>query len=243
MKVILNTVLLRIGIDMGCYCGIYGPLFKDGTFEYLPIPDFPDNVDNRKYGEYLGNSGKPLVDYFPESYRSKVKDLSIHFDPEFARYTYGDPTTPKQSLARLVKGDLLAFYCGLVGFPQSDVPTPPALYLMGYFEVTEAGHARRFGQIAIQDLFKSNFHVLHPGDDFGRLVLVKGGKRSRMLKKAYKISDLGKDRRGKGLFVLSKKLEHTFGKFTDLNAIQRSNPRWVDQSFVGKAADFIRHLD
>ena len=31
----MKTVLIRVGIDSGCG-GIQGPLFQDGTFEYIP---------------------------------------------------------------------------------------------------------------------------------------------------------------------------------------------------------------
>jgi len=34
----MKAVLLRIGIDTGCG-GIHRPLFKDGSFEYVPIPN------------------------------------------------------------------------------------------------------------------------------------------------------------------------------------------------------------
>ena len=34
----MQVVLLRVGIDTGSG-GIHGPLFADGSFEYIPIPD------------------------------------------------------------------------------------------------------------------------------------------------------------------------------------------------------------
>lgn len=34
----MKVALLRVGIDSGSG-GMDGPLFADGTFEYLPIPD------------------------------------------------------------------------------------------------------------------------------------------------------------------------------------------------------------
>ena len=34
----MQVVLLRVGIDTGSG-GILGPLFSDGLFEYIPIPD------------------------------------------------------------------------------------------------------------------------------------------------------------------------------------------------------------
>ena len=77
----MRVVLLRIGIDTGSG-GIHGPLFADGTFEYIPIPD-GQAVDERTYGNLVGRHGRKLIDYFPESMRNRMADQSIHVDPEF----------------------------------------------------------------------------------------------------------------------------------------------------------------
>ena len=63
----MNVVLLRIGIDTGSG-GIHGPLFADGTFEYIPIPD-GHAIDERTYGNTAGRHGRNLIDYFPLSMR------------------------------------------------------------------------------------------------------------------------------------------------------------------------------
>ena len=54
----MKVVLLRIGIDSGAG-GIHGPLFADGTFEYIPIPD-GQAVDERTYGNTVGRHGRKL---------------------------------------------------------------------------------------------------------------------------------------------------------------------------------------
>lgn len=59
----MQVVLLRVGIDTGAG-GIHGPLFKNGSFEYIPIPD-GWGVDSRTYGNTRGKRGCALVDYFP----------------------------------------------------------------------------------------------------------------------------------------------------------------------------------
>ena len=165
-------VLLRIGIDTGSG-GIHGPLFADGTFEYVPIPD-GHAVDERTYGNTLGRHGRKLIDYFPASMRNRMADQPMHVDPEFDTFTYGDPTTPKAGLRHLRPGDLLVFYCGLRGW---DFASDPALYLMGFFEVEKAGRATEFTKAELDRLFPHNFHVRHCRV-FERqkesLVLVKG---------------------------------------------------------------------
>ncbi len=37
----MKAVMLRIGIDSGCG-GIQGPLFHDGSFEFIPVPKYSD---------------------------------------------------------------------------------------------------------------------------------------------------------------------------------------------------------
>ena len=122
----MNVVLLRIGIDTGSG-GIHGPLFADGTFEYIPIPD-GQAVEGRTYGNTAGRHGRDLIDYFPASMRDRMAGQPMHVDPEFDTFTYGDPTTPKAGLRRLEPGDLLVFYCGLQGW---DFSSDPALILDG----------------------------------------------------------------------------------------------------------------
>ena len=98
----MQVVLIRVGIDTGAG-GIHGPLFADGSFEYIPIPDKfgGAGVDSRTYGTTLGRKGRPLVDYFPTRLRAKYKDQPIHFDPEFESFTYGDPSQLKSRLRLL----------------------------------------------------------------------------------------------------------------------------------------------
>jgi hypothetical protein len=239
----MQIVLLRVGIDTGSG-GIHGPLFSDGSFEYIPIPDcFRDKgVDKRTYGNTRGKRGRRLADYFPEARREKVFDQSIHFDPEFETFTYGDPTRPKALLRQLSEGSLLVFYAGLKGW---DFDCPPALYIIGCFEVARAGLATSFSQAELARMFQNNFHVMH-GDVFedqkDRLVLVKGTANSRLLKKAVKISSVGTDRNGRPIHRLAPEMQAVFGGFAGNTSIQRSPPRWVASEFTQRAAQFISAL-
>jgi hypothetical protein len=242
-----NVVLLRVGIDSGCG-GIQGPLFKDGTFEFVCIPD-NKRVSVHTYGNMVGRDGKPHVGYFAESRRKVMAEQPVHVDPEWETFTYGDPTTPKRSLRHLNLGDFLVFYCGLQGWDAEsgwNGERRPALYLAGYFEVALAGMAGEFEKRVLATEFGKNFHVRYPAvfkkqkDD---LVLVKGGAGSRMLQKAHCISAVGKDRAGKPLKVLSPKMQKVFGDFGGHISIQRSPPRWVDEAFVDKAVGYLKGLE
>ncbi|MGA2853550.1 MAG: hypothetical protein ABSE90_05420 [Verrucomicrobiota bacterium] len=92
--------------------------------------------------------------------------------------------------------------------------------------------------------FKRNWHVLNR-DIRDDLILVKGGRGSRLLNKAVKISadEKATDKGGHPVFVLDPKMSRHFGTFTDLNAIQRSTPRWVKPEFCKKAVAFLKTLE
>ena len=237
----MKIALLRIGIDSGSG-GIQGPLFKDGTFEYIPIPD-DSGKDERTYGNTTGKHGKKLVEYFPESRKAKVANQSIHFDPEFFTFTYGDPNSNKAGLRHLQQGDMLIFYCGLEGW---DFKSSPALYLMGYFEILAAGKAIDFTAYELKNHFSENYHVRHREiyeSQKRELILVKGSSKSRLLSRAICISNMGEDRSGKPLKVLSPEMQKIFGDFDGKISFQRSPTRWVKSSHVTQAAEFVRSLE
>jgi hypothetical protein len=241
-----QAVLLRVGVDAGCG-GIQGPLFKDGSFEFVCIPD-RQGVSDHTYGNMLGRDGRPVADYFPTGCRAAMAGQRVHVDPEFDTFTYGDPTPPKRSLRRLRPGDFLIFYAGLQAWDPAggwDRCRRPALYLVAYFEVAAAGTAGDFNDRELHALFSNNFHVRYP-DLFrrqkDRLVLVKGGPGSRRLRKALQISVDGQDRAGRPLKVLSPAMRRVFGEFGGLNSIQRSPPRWVSPDFVDIAIGYVKGL-
>jgi hypothetical protein len=235
----MQVALLRVGIDTGSG-GILGPLFGDGSFEYVPIPD-RRGIDKRTYGNARGRRGRRMINYFPEGRRQTMSGQSIHFDPEFRTFTYGDPTTPKASLKRLNEGSLLVFYAGLKGW---DFSCRPALYIIGYFEVRRAGLATSFTGAELRP-FRKNFHVMHASvfkQQKHGLVLVRGGTGSRLLEKAVKISSVGKDKAGRPLYRLSPQMQKIFGTFDGHTGIQRSPPRWVASEFTEQAAGYVRSL-
>jgi Nucleotide modification associated domain 3 len=125
----VRVVLLRVGIDTA-EGGINGPLFADGGFKFVPIPD-ARGIDERTYGNTRGRHGRLLVEYFPVMKRQRRQIQPMHVDPDFEAFTYGDPTLPKRGLRKLQAGDLLVFYAGLQRWPSDG--TRAALYIVGYF--------------------------------------------------------------------------------------------------------------
>jgi hypothetical protein len=82
---IKQVVLLRVGIDSGCG-GIQGPLFQDGSFEFVCIPD-KKGVSIHTYGTVRGKNGTAHVSYFPERRRSLMANQTVHIDPEWETFT------------------------------------------------------------------------------------------------------------------------------------------------------------
>lgn len=114
---------------------------------------------------------------------------------------------------------------------------------MGYFEVLAAGKAGDFSDSKRRNLFDNNFHVRHPmiyERQKADLVLVKGSGQSRLLKKAMRISTMGKDRTGK---PLAQDMLSIFGSFNGKISFQRSPTRWVDPAYVPRTVEFVRSLD
>jgi hypothetical protein len=216
-----------------------GPLFADGSFELIPIPD--NKGHGTTYGASKGKKGVALSEYFAPSRRALMATKSMHLDPEFETFTYGDPTPPKSSLRTLRPGDMLVFYAGLEGW---DHHSPAALYIVGYFVVEWAGVAAVAPEEQIRKCGE-NFHVKYEQvyqEQRDRLVLVKGGTGSRLLTKAYCISSLSKDRAGNPLKVISPEAQKIFGDFGGRISLQRSPPRWVVPQHVEQARAFVKSL-
>lgn len=219
-----------------------GPLFCDGTFEFIPIPD-DRMLDRRTYGNTLGRGGRPFAEFFPPKRQLRMANQPMHVDPEFESFTYGDPTPPKRGLRHLEKGDLLVFYGGLEGFGFKGAP---ALYIIGYFEVELAGLATSFSDSQIRRNFRNNFHVRHR-ELFERqkheLVLVKGGKGSRLLEKAHLLSETVTVAGKAPLKKITPAMRKIFGEFGGRHSFQRSPTRWVEDDFIQRSVAFVRSLE
>jgi hypothetical protein len=242
----MNIAMIRIGVDAGCG-GIQSPLFKDGSFEFIPIPENPDIISKYKYGSLIGRKGRPLADYFPPRRRDSMALSCVHCDPDWHTFTYGDYTGgPKSGLRKLEKGDILMFTCGLEGW---DFDSPPAIYLIGYFVVTIAGTVSEFSLQDIKTLFWNNAHVRGKRSkkdfttwDGSELILVKGSSKSRLLKKAVLLSNISRDSKNRPLKVLSLRMQKIMGNFGGKTSIQRSPTRWIDNEHVGKTAEYLLSL-
>lgn len=211
-------MLLRVGIDKGCG-GALGPIFEDGSFEYIPIPeDDPDSIETRTYSNTKGWSGKPFAYYL----HPRIKDSYLHFDPEFESFTYGDSTAKRNYLLKLDEDDLLIFYAGLA--PYRNDKYVEALYLIGYFTIERIID---FNQLSgkevekVAEKYSNNAH-LKRAMDYQNLVIVVGKpEKSRLLDKSILISYRKYDKLGRPYHAVSPQME----KLLNIHgSIQRSIP-------------------
>ncbi|MFB6360263.1 MAG: hypothetical protein ABEH59_02965 [Halobacteriales archaeon] len=157
--------------------GFRGPIYPDGRFEFVPIPEPAQTVESvPTYGSL------PLSIDVP----AELQDTPVHFDPEFAefgpgqRYTYGDPYGVKaRPLLDLEAGDRVYFYATLTSTgtgPSHDwIAEDWGAYLIGRFVLEQdplPGEAYETLPPAGRAVFANNAHVKR--DPFDAAVLLQG---------------------------------------------------------------------
>ena len=98
------------------------PLFSDGTFEFIPMPEDRDLAGGHpvRYRDLRSHRkpGRDLTEHIP----SRLWDWPAHSDPEFKTFTYGDnceTSARAVSLKRLECGDFLFFIARMVRMGES----------------------------------------------------------------------------------------------------------------------------
>ena len=161
------------------------PLFDDGTFEFLPIPDeeSPRAVRYRDLRSHY-DSGQDLLRYVPRD----LRDAACHHDPEFETFTYGDSGDNGRSsnLTSIERGDVLLFLvrlsrgAGARGRP-AKLTSFDGFYLVGGLSVE---HRAGF-ETPDSPRFTGNAHALR-GDR--RFLGVAGTDKSRRFDRAVPVT-------------------------------------------------------
>jgi len=205
----MKAMILRVGIDKSIG-GTYAPIFSDGTFEYIPIPEGYISTEDRTYG-YTGEiSGKRFSTFVP----SRYKDEKLHFDPEFKTYTYGDPTgAPRTAAMRTLEtGDIIAFSAGLKPYETDNYEE--GIYLIGYFTVDKIVDFTKMTDKEMRDAhetYSENAHSKRKGLENTLLIVVGDKKKSKIFEKAILISQMGEDSSGRTLRVVSGEMQKILG--------------------------------
>lgn len=227
----MKAVLIRVAIDTGSG-GALAPIYPDGTFEYVPIPELVPTMEGRTYNKVRGIKGDKLSKFVPKQF----EHTKIHFDPEFKGMTYGDYKSKR--LYKLEKDDLVIFYAGLKPEGKKN-KYEKGLYAIGYLTVDRVVHIESYNDI--DSKFKGlrdNAHVkrgMHDGDyDVVKGVIRKSG----LFKKAIKINDVKNNVKGIPYYVVAKDLEEKLGI---KGSIQRSVPvRFIDEEHIGNLKKLLK---
>jgi len=214
----MKALLLRVGIDKGTD-GTLGPIFEDGSFEFIPMSEQDlRSKEHRTYKNTIGRLGKPFATYLPK----RIENRILHDDPEFETCTYGDATSKRSYLLKLQNSDLLAFYAGLQPFNNDKFNT--ALYLVGYFTVEGVIDFNQLSKTEIETsygLYSNNAHIKRNRPPADLIIVVGNKRRSKLLSKALPISQSKPDKSGKPTQAVSEEMERLLGIY---GFIQRSIP-------------------
>ncbi|RBI61730.1 hypothetical protein DMJ13_13625 [halophilic archaeon] len=157
--------------------GVRGPVYPDGRFEYVPIPESEP-------------TGEPVPTYADLGLDVDLPDGAserpVHLDPEFAeypcceRYTYGDPFGVKaRPLLDLAAGDYVFFYATLTTSGADDdrrdwVADDWGAYLVGQFRLArDPLDGDAFAALSADERhpFRNNAHVKREAFDAAVLLL------------------------------------------------------------------------
>lgn len=118
--------------------GLKSPIFRDGTFEFIPIKE---SINDSKFATYkysgikcYNDPDRKLAYYLP----GKLYNYFAHNDPEFVTFTYGDIFSSRAgNLKYAKKGDLIFFLARLYEYSKSknEFAGKSDFYFIGYLSV------------------------------------------------------------------------------------------------------------
>ncbi len=155
--------------------GFRGPIFADGRFEYVPIPEPEPTRSDVTVPTY--------ADLDLETDVEDVADTPVHLDPTFAgvhgcrSYTYGDPHGVKaRPLLELEAGDYVFFYATLSTAeddPAGWIAPEWGAYVIGQFRLASDPVDETEGLTERErSRFRHNAHLKR--DPFDAMVLLEG---------------------------------------------------------------------
>lgn len=188
-----KVYLVNVGVNASHT--LKSPLFPDGRFELVPIPERINQPGPpmRRYGDIPSKSGQVggLLPYLPSSYH----DRYCHFDPEFVTCTYGDDPgrTPRAAALRSAQpGDWLLFLARLWDWLGGHWTGQSSFYFVAALEIASALKDVR-GALPEQDLhtYGDNAHVLRAQIDssmWNGFWVLKGNARSHLFTQAIELT-------------------------------------------------------
>jgi hypothetical protein len=187
----MSLVLVGVGADSD-NASTCPPIFEDGTFEYIPIPEQYESTMTATFASAGFSEHLEYVVYDGDR-TDKFDEVKLHHDPNFDSLTFGDPGKSREGLLSLNPGDILGFYSGLTPPNQAK---PKHRYLIGYFTVEKVIDFNSLDEAALELAMEQNSENAHikrymAGNDVGHLsdlVIVRGREPGTLLEKAIKLS-------------------------------------------------------
>lgn len=134
----LAAKIFLVNVGSNASHNFTSPIFRDGTFEFLPIPETPILGGEYvvRYRDFRSHYDpeKDLLKYIPES----LWNISAHADPEFDTFTYGDncELSPRAaSLKQIGMSDYLFFITRLENWDDDAAKGTYGFYMIGFLEV------------------------------------------------------------------------------------------------------------
>ncbi len=163
---------------------LQSPVFDDGRFEFVPIPEYAQIDSN----EILSFSDLRQFNHPDQPFLALYSKVSlspgdkVHSDPEFLTFTYGDNTNQKSNLQDMRAGDYLFFLARLVPFSDTQFQHERAFFaLVGYLEIAEVLNDPN-SSLFTSPAFVRNAHVrrwLADPSSFDNFAIFKGSTNSR----------------------------------------------------------------
>jgi len=180
--------LINVGANSS-HRDLRSPLFPDGKFEFIPIPDpFLNNSETGlKYNQLKAFNGVKIA----ELLRNDYLNMWVHNDPEFDTNTYGDYPTfyPRAAnLKRLVEGDFLFFFARLVFWNNGEFAKKAKFGFIGFIEIERiyTNIMQRPTDCAFKDI-KNNAHIIRAESNpifYDGFWIFKGSNKSKRFKRA-----------------------------------------------------------
>jgi len=160
--------------------GRLGPIFGDGKFRFVPIPENQPSEKSWTYDQ-LG-----LSEYVPLTW------IYAHNDPEFKTFTWGDYKNKRTFCTRqLSQGDFVFFIASLAYNSSRTIVRKAwvadyGMYVIGYFELEEIPQENNISYpipSAIKEKYANNAHIRWASnkEQFSPFLIFKGGEHSKTL--------------------------------------------------------------
>jgi hypothetical protein len=217
-----RVLLIGVGAD-GTNTKPLPPIYDDGTFEYVPIPETQtETAESKNYQNWeFTYQNTTAASYFRRIRPSKddgwigdekFSEHPFHRDPNFGSLTFGDKKGNNGTggeLEKLQQGDILGFYAGLQGRGRKH------RYIIGYFTVTEVTDLDQHCSEQRQELLNEHPENAHSMRYQGEgqlkhrdVVIVDGKQPGGLLTEAIQISSF--DRFGSSQYYLTDDFAEDF---------------------------------